>query len=270
MARKPNVEVTGKPTQVLGGLWWIGRGQWGGLPLLTDPGDSNIYLLVGGGRCVLIDSGQGPPAALERRMRHAGVRASDVAEIWITHSHWDHFAGAALWQSKHPRCKVRIARRAVQMLRRGDQRLIGGAIAGKGPMPVPRRLAAVDDGDRLACPPYEFAAVALPGHTPDCTGFRGVVDGVDCLFSGDAIIGDQVVGNGVIGWLDGLWLSDVPSYRRTLEKAATKPPGLLLPGHGRPIAGAAVARSIRNCRNRLAQLMDIPHLQSMLPVFNGR
>jgi glyoxylase-like metal-dependent hydrolase (beta-lactamase superfamily II) len=109
--------------------------------------------------------------------------------------------------------------------------------------------------------------VELPGHTPDSIGFRGKMGGVDVMISGDAIIGDQGAIPGSIGWLDGLWLSDVETYERTLKKAAADPPDLILPGHGRPHYGAAARRSLRNCVWRIGKLLAIPNLPSMLPIF---
>jgi glyoxylase-like metal-dependent hydrolase (beta-lactamase superfamily II) len=267
---KPQVNVTAErdPTQVVEGLWWVGRGPWGMLPALTSVGDANIWLIRGEKFDVLVDVGGGPSLApLEGRIRQAGGDPRRVREIWLTHSHYDHTCNAARWLAKYPRARCVMSATAAEFFRRRDLRLTGMAMFPGLKYQIPRRLSAVRTGNVLECPPYRFRAVELPGHTPDCVGFRGLIAGVDAMFTGDAIIGDQGAVRGSIGWLDGLWLSDVRVYQRTLQKVAGDPPGLILPGHGVPHYGPAAKRSLRNCVRRIGKLLAIPNLPSMMPLF---
>jgi glyoxylase-like metal-dependent hydrolase (beta-lactamase superfamily II) len=249
----------------LPGIWWVARNAWGGHKPLTDTG-GNVYLIRGTNFDVMVDVGQRSMRQLERNIRLAGSEPSRVGEIWITHSHGDHFALAGPWQRKYPHVKVRLADVGRAFLRRGDLRLVGAALTPGEKFQRPQRLLGVREGQVLRCPPHEFCVVGLPGHTPDCIGFRGTVAGLDVMFTGDAIIGDQGPVRGNVGWLDGLWLSDAFEYRRMLRAMVKNPPQVFLPGHGVSHAGPGARRSLRNCLWRIDRLLAIPHLGSMLPV----
>ncbi len=249
-------------------IWWVGRCGWGALPPLTAEPDCNIYLLRGRDYDVLIDCGMSADlAALEGHIRAVGSAPARVREIWLTHSHYDHFMRAAHWTARYPHTVCRIAETAIEFLEQDNYRLVGHTVARKlMPVAIPPRLAPLRDGADLHCPPWTLRVEALPGHVPDQLGFRGSVDGRDTLFSGDAAIGDQNAIPGMIGWLDGLWLSDVRVYRATLRRLTARPPALLLPGHGRPHAGEAAARSLEHCRERLERFAAFPDLAAMMPI----
>jgi glyoxylase-like metal-dependent hydrolase (beta-lactamase superfamily II) len=228
-------------------------------------GDGNIYLLRGGRFDVLIDCGGNRDVRLlERNIRLAGSDPERVGQVWLTHSHSDHAGGAAAWQKRHPRTLCCLAAVAAKLMRQGNYRLVGTAAIG-GSFEAPARLRPLQSGRLLRCGQHELTVVPLPGHAPDCLGYRGQVDGIDCLFSGDAIIGDQGKAKGVVGWLDGLWLSSVPTYVQTLQAVLARPPELLLPGHGYCQAGPAVRPSLKNCIARLRKVQAIPHAGTMFP-----
>lgn len=262
---KANVAAPDGPSAITPSIVWVGGGGWGQLRALTTAGDGNIYLLRGRGFDVLIDAGAGSVLPLERNLRQLGDDPRRVREVWLTHLHSDHSGGAAVWQRRHGSA-VRLSARGAGCLRRGDLRLVGGLLAGARPTwTTPAKFLPLRPGQRLRCPPHELTAVPLPGHTPDCVGFRGRIDGLDVLFSGDAIIGDQPPALGVVGWLDGLWQSSVSTYVQTLRAVLAEPPELLLPGHGVGQAGPAVRRSLKNCLARLAKVQAIPHAHTMFP-----
>jgi len=254
------------PSAILDSLWWVGRSVWGGLPALTGD-DCNIYLLKGRDFDVLIDIGMNKSfSKLEQNIKRAGGHPSRIREIWITHTHCDHFINAAKWIARHPRVVCRVSAPAAKFLKEKNYRLIGfWSINKQNQVRVPARLAAFEDGARLHCPPYTFRTEALTGHTPDSYGFRGDVGGHEVLFSGDAIIGDQQNTIGRLGWLDGLWLSDLKAYERTLKRVVAHPPDLLLPGHGVPHFGASTRRSLRHCLQRVRQLRKCAALQTSVP-----
>lgn len=263
---KPCTKAALGASAVTPSIWWVGRGVWGGLPALTGTGDCNIWLLKGARFDVLIDAGCGAPGLLARRLREAGSAPERIHEIWVTHSHWDHLAGACAWAQKYPQARVRVPRLALQFINRGDFRLVGLGFRGRRePFVRPRNFTGFAPGAELACPPWRLKVVALPGHVPDLCGFRGTVDGLDAYFTGDGIIGDQGPVRGNVGWLDGYWLSSVKDYRATLRREVKRPPDLFMPGHGVPHAGASVRRSFRNCLWRVNRIAAIPHLGTMVP-----
>lgn len=235
--------------------------MWGGHPMLTCKEDSNIYLIKGSEYDVLVDSGGNASLAkLERNIRRAGSDPKRVREIWCTHSHLDHFVRAAHWIKHYPRVRCNISEVAIQFLKRKDYRLVSHKFAPSwdADFRVPRNLVPIREGTILRCPPFRFRVMALPGHVPDGVGFRGRVDGLDVLFSGDAAIGDQAFGKGLLGWIDGYWLSSMKQFQRTLRRLASKPPQLLIPGHGVSHYGPSARRSLRNCLRRMQQLTAFP------------
>ncbi|GEM_PF-4471223 len=268
---RPQTKPTHEPTLVLPSIAWVGRSGWGGLPPLTDGAGANIWLLRGTEFDVLIDCGSesGNPLRLNRRLRAVGSARHRIGEIWLTHSHTDHSGGALRWQERYPRLRCRLAEIGCDFLQRGDLRLTGVAMDPHSRFIPPRRPIPVREGEVLLCPPWKLTVVALPGHAPDCVGYRGEVDGWDVMFTGDAIIGDQGKVRGNVGWLDGLWLSDAPLYERMLAAATRHPPEVMLPGHGVPHAGATVRRSLRNCLWRLKQVNAIPSAPSMFPFYRN-
>lgn len=266
---KPIVRPERAVSAVTKSICWVGRGNWGGLPALTT-GGSNVFLIRGDRFDVLVDAGDGYPIRqLETNIRRAGGEPARVREIWVTHSHWDHLGNAAAWQRKYPRAVVRLSVQGVRYLKRKDYRLVGAPLDPAITFEPPATVRPLRHGQALACPPHRLQVVHLPGHTPDCVGFRGTVDGLDVMFTGDAIIGDQGSARGVIGWLDGLWQSDAPIYEKTLRTVLRDPPQLILPGHGVPSYGLASRRSLRNCLWRIRKVLAIPNCPTTLPVFRS-
>lgn len=263
----PDVREHPHPSLITPSIGWAGRGSWGGLPILTRDGDCNIYLLKGRDFDVLIDIGFGAALSkLESNLRRVGSGPERIREIWFTHSHYDHFVGAGLWTARHPETICRISHLSIEFLEKRNYRLIGSFFPPRPPgFKVPAHLLPLREGDVLSCPPFELRVEELPGHVPDHLGFRSEVDGVKVLFSGDAAIGDQNNIKGVIGWIDGYWLSSLPVYQETLARLAATPPELLLPGHGRPHSGASVKRSLNHCLRRVQRLLASPDVQGMEP-----
>ena len=261
-----DVDAHKTPSLVTPSIGWIGRSCWGNLPAISG-NDCNIWLLRGERFDVLVDCGRvNNLAVYDRNIRHLGGDPRRVKEIWITHTHWDHSGAAAAWQ-KRSGVTVRMAEVGAKFIRRGDLRLVGCAMEPSYRFPVPAKIVGIKAGSTLRCPPWEFQVVPLPGHTPDCIAFRGRVDGLDVMFTGDAIIGDQRDTRGCVGWLGGLWLSNILVYEQTLLTALKHPPQLMLPGHGQPAFARAAERSIRNCLWRIRKLLSIQNLGSTLPVY---
>lgn len=268
---KPNVVPAAGPSAITPSLWWVGRSVWGGLPQISGGADGNIFLLKGDRYDVLLDAGLGPSLApLKRNIRLAGSSPERIREIWITHSHGDHFLGAILWAAKYPRIICRLSKVGLDMLRHKDYRLVHGSPLLKSPKAL-KILRPLEEGSLLHCPPFELKVEATPGHVPDGLCFRGQVDGLEVLVSGDTVIGDQPIGGlqkGMLGWIDGGYcLSDVRVYRRTMLRLAATKPDLILPGHGLPQAGPAARRSLKNCLRRLERLMAMPEFLNLGPYF---
>ena len=149
----------------------------------------NTFLVQGGGRTVLIDTGAGgsfgPTAGkLPVNMAAAGIKPGDIDLLLLTHLHGDHTGGMvqdgaavfpnaavgvpegemAYWLDDTNAAKVPEARRG------------GFASAQAALAPYKDRLIIL--GANEAAP--GITPIPLPGHTPGHTGFR-ITDGSEAL-----------------------------------------------------------------------------------------
>jgi hydroxyacylglutathione hydrolase len=148
-----------------------------------------LYAVRTGSKVVLFDSGGDPEGApVDAALAAVGARRGDVSDIFLTHAHGDHTAGAAILKG----AKVHLGA--------GDVALAEG----KTPPAalVPRLMLKV-----IAAPPVtvtdpiagtgaqtidvgegkQVKALPMPGHTPGSYAF--LYDGV--LFVGDAMVFKQ-------------------------------------------------------------------------------
>jgi glyoxylase-like metal-dependent hydrolase (beta-lactamase superfamily II) len=143
-------------------------------------GWSTVVLLRGNGRVALVDAGTFSMRKLviDGLARH-GLKPSDVTDLLLTHSHWDHSVNWTLFKDS------RIVLGTVEMAWALEQPW--------GETPVPElyverlqgwpTLVQVGDGDEVM--PGITAHIA-PGHTPGCLVY--VLHGreKDVVFTGDA------------------------------------------------------------------------------------
>jgi glyoxylase-like metal-dependent hydrolase (beta-lactamase superfamily II)/8-oxo-dGTP pyrophosphatase MutT (NUDIX family) len=166
---------------------------------------------------IVIDPGPLDEAHLRRIAEHG-----PVAQILITHRHFDHAEGAA-----------RLAELTRAPVRALDPSLVLGD-------------EGLAEGDVVAAAGVELRVLATPGHTSDSLCF--VLE--DAVLTGDTVLGR---GTTVIAHPDGR-LSD---YLGSLRRLAELPDGLaVLPGHGPELADAGtVAREyLAHREQRLEQV----------------
>ncbi len=199
---------------------------------LPPAATTNAYLL-GRGEAVLVDPGSDLPEEIDRL--HAALGAAQaqdgrrVVEIWLTHHHPDHVAGAAEIQRRlgvpiasHRETAERLAPRlAIAREMADDQRI---DLAGNSP------------GEAMT-----FRVLHTPGHA------RGHL----CFFEerqGSLICGDLVAGIGtiVIDPPEG----EMTGYLASLERMAALPPRTLFPAHG-PAIEDAVGKLLEYVAHRL-------------------
>lgn len=187
---------------------------------LPPAATTNAYLL-GRGEAVLVDPGSDLPEEIDRL--HAALGAAQaqdgrrVKEIWLTHHHPDHVAGAA---EMRRRLGVPIA----------AHRETAEHLAPR--LPVARELSDEERTDLAGNSPGEamtFRVLHTPGHA------RGHL----CFFDEEQrslICGDLVAGIGtiVIDPPEG----DMTGYLASLERMAALAPRTLFPSHGPAIEDA--------------------------------
>jgi glyoxylase-like metal-dependent hydrolase (beta-lactamase superfamily II) len=208
---------------------------------------ANCFLILGGERDILVDSGMGVAA-----LRPVLDRLSSRPRLlFTTHAHIDHvgshreFADCEILT--HPAELDELARPGQQGLRfpkRSSEEiaalrrsgielseLMVDAIPFAGydlesyhRAPVkPTRL--VSDGDIVETGDREFQVLHLPGHSPGSIGLWERSSG--SLFSGDAIYDDVIVDTGPG--------ADVEIYRATMKRLEDLPVAHVFGGHNAPM-----------------------------------
>jgi glyoxylase-like metal-dependent hydrolase (beta-lactamase superfamily II) len=162
------------------------------------------------------------PGPLDEHHLRQIAEHGPVAQILLTHHHFDHSEGAA-----------RLAELTHAPVRALDPKLVLG---GEG----------LSEGDVVAAAGLELRVLTTPGHTADSLSF--VLE--DAVLTGDTVLGR---GTTVIAQPDGR-LSD---YLNSLRRLAELPEGLaVLPGHGPelPDAGAVAREYLAHREQRLEQV----------------
>lgn len=196
--------------------------------------DNYIWLLRDdAGRALIVDPGQAGPVL------EALADAPRPHAIFLTHHHQDHVGGVAELQARWP---------GVPVLAPHDAR-IGGD---------PTR---VDAGDVVRAGPWQFAVLAIPGHTASHVAFHG--EGL--LFCGDTLFS---LGCGRL--FEGTPAQMLDSLR---QLAALPGDTLVCCGHEYTVANAAFAQAVdpdndalqaRAAQARLARERGQPTLPTTL------
>ncbi len=170
---------------------------------------------------VLFDA---PDNTVEPLLEQARKRGWNVAGLWLTHGHFDHFADHEVVRRQFPRAKVLIHALDEPKAQHPEvqTRLFGLPLI----IPALKADGHVTDGQKLRIGGIEVAVIHTPGHSPGHVVYHLPAEKV--LIGGDLIIG------GSVGRTD-LPDSNHRELERSIQKVMALPaPTKLLGGHGPP------------------------------------
>jgi len=178
--------------------------------------------MPGGRRFIVIDPGSDEPAENARLLAVIGRRVATgdaVHGIVLTHHHRDHVSGVGM---------IASALR-VPVFAHGE------TLARIPAVPAGVATQRLRDGDTIDLDGTTLRAMHSPGHAPGHLAFFDATRRV--LFGGDLVSGLSTI---LVGSADG----DMDAYLDALAAAAVLEPRTVLPSHGPPLPGKALAATI--------------------------
>ncbi len=213
------------------------------MPLPRNPLKAvHAYLVRGGGRSLLVDTGMNRPECLEAMRAALTALTVDLArtDVFVTHGHADHVGLVSELQAGGARVFLN-AQDAEILLRPSlwaemaeEARRHGFPDPETGVLKHPGRrylftgqpeFTSVREGDELAVGQYSFRCVETPGHTPGHTCLYDPRAGI--LVSGDHVL-DGITPN-ISAWSCGE--DPLGDFLQSLQKVEAYPVRLVLPAH---------------------------------------
>ena len=193
--------------------------------------DCNVYLIKGSDRTVLIDAGSGfETETLVTNLRLYGVEPSDIDQIILTHSHWDHARGCG--------DLLKLGAGGVAVHRSGAEALTIGpmwyqfGINASRTEPPPEvtfeplsRVETFENGDILDVGGRSLRVLHTPGHSVDCVCFIFEEGGRRYAFTGDTVAAFATPGMMTAD-------TNLHDYRDSLRALDAEQLDGLFPGHG--------------------------------------
>ena len=233
----------------------------------------SVYAVFGGSNAYLVKTPQGdvlidtctPPDAAECRKILRSVSTAPVRYIIITHAHWDHTGGVALW--KEPGTHVIAQRNQIEFL--NYQKRLNNFYAFRDRTQFghdyptdaqwagdfgAKQLADIRFTDRYAFTlgGITFELYATPGETPD--HLTVWIPKLKAAFIGDNYSPDAFP---AIYTLRGTKPRYALDYVKSLDRVLALKPEILLLGHGMPIkTNAEIARQLTKNRDAILYVHD--------------
>ena len=187
---------------------------------LSGPFQNNAYLIADNNSrsAVVID----PSFDSEVILEEAQKNNLKIEEIWLTHAHFDHFAGTkVIALANHPPLPVRLHPADLDLWRTGGNAKSFGQIFDQGPEPS----LEFSDGQKLKIGQIKFEVCSTPGHT---LGHVVIYcRQAQALFCGDVIFRGSIGRTDLPGGDFETLIDSIHSKVLTLPDETR-----LLPGHG--------------------------------------
>lgn len=208
---------------------WVWPTPTATLPPATH---TNVWM-PGGARFVVFDPGCPDAGELDRIVHIVRRRESEggrAVEIVLTHHHRDHVDGAAALSRA---LGIPVAAHAATLDR------LGAKLEGV-------ETRAIADGDVIDLDGQIWTAIHTPGHAPGHLAFHE--PGKGWLIAGDLVSGLSTI---LVGLADG----DMGLFMDSLRRVASLGVRSVLPSHGAPLSGKALAEALTHREDREGRVL---------------
>lgn len=217
--------------EVLPNIYIVGSGN-PGFGLSHDC-DCHVYLIDGGEKVAVIDTGTGMSSQdIFKHVQYMVPHVERVDYVFLTHGHADHAGGAIDFKAKYG-STIFLSVEEAEFLETGNEDAIGLTLARRAgfyPSDYSIRRCPVDvrlkGGEALPIGRYELEAIKTPGHSKGCISYLLHGHSRRVLF-----VGDTLFVGGAINLLNCPG-SDLADYRAYIGNLKDLKVDALLPGHG--------------------------------------
>ena len=209
-----------------------------GPPPAFDPTTST--LIFGENDAVLVDT-LATLAEAEALANWVALHHRNLATIYITHGHFDHYAGLSVLLQRFPEARAIATPKSVQLMRRGSQLM--PSFRKRWPGQLPARVALPE--------PYDDPVFMLEGHELHIIE-QGRTDAVDSTSlhvpSIDLVVGGDVLYNQCHMYVGDTTAESRANWISALDRLAALRPKIAVAGHkktGAPDTPATIEESKR-------------------------
>ncbi len=193
--------------------------QVGGIGI-TDKSDAAVFLLVSGGKAVLVDAGSGRDhAGLKRNIDECLGPDAKLEYLLLTHCHFDHSGGASAIRAEYG-CVIAAHELDAAYLESGDDRVTGAPWYGGQAEPFVIDIKWSGSEYSFNIGDTAIRAIHCPGHSPGSVAYLTELNGELALFGSD-----------IHGPLHKDLLSNEEKYLDSLTRLMDLGVDLLLEGH---------------------------------------
>ena len=191
--------------------------------------ESNCYILIEDGHCVIIDPGES-----ENLLRLLAENKLEPELILLTHEHCDHMGGLDVVREQYPKARfaaTALCDKGIQNVRLNLSRVMDVYLYFRGKEAVGYQPFTYRAADEIIAPDavlqwrgHTLRFVSLPGHT---AGSSGIFADEEIFFSGDYLIPEEEPVLRFPGGNEKVFREVTEPFLRSLPKGLQ-----VCPGHG--------------------------------------